>query len=205
MSTREPIPPPLPVDPPPAKRKLRAWQKALLVSACLPALLAIAAVVLRITGVWQHYRVPTGAMSPAIKPGDQVFVTQLDATTTPLTRGTIIVFRTEGIPQIRQSTYYTQRVAGLPGERIEIQRNRVVANGVAMPLHNAGGEIVYQNHGDLNSPAKSIQVPADCCFVLGDNSADSFDSRSYGPIPLKAIVGRVRYCYLPRDRAGEVK
>jgi len=46
---------------------------------------------------------------------------------------------------------------------------------------------------------KKITVPNGHCFVLGDNREDTEDSRDFGPVPLRDIVGKVAYIYYPAE------
>ena len=74
-----------------------------------------------------------------------------------------------------------KRVLGLPGDRVEIRAGKLCVNGE--PL------------ADASSPPTEMKgawtVPAGQFFVLGDNRAHSHDSRSFGPVELRRILGRV--------------
>ena len=68
------------------------------------------------------------------------------------------------------------------------------ANDNRRPLANLNGEIVYTNMSNshfLSSPNETVVVPSGHYFLLGDNSAHSFDSRFLGFVPAKSITGRV--------------
>ena len=76
-------------------------------------------------------------------------------------------------------------MVGLPGDEIEVRGGEVFVNGEAfeeMPSVERGGK-------DL-SPTT---VPENHCFVLGDNRANSRDSRYIGPVPMIALVGRLAW------------
>ncbi|XP_043712092.1 mitochondrial inner membrane protease subunit 2-like isoform X2 [Telopea speciosissima] len=51
----------------------------------------------------------------------------------------------------------------------------------------------------------ALKIPEGHCWVEGDNSASSLDSRSFGPIPLSLVQGRVTHIIWPPQRVGEVK
>ncbi|KAJ4972078.1 hypothetical protein NE237_005177 [Protea cynaroides] len=51
----------------------------------------------------------------------------------------------------------------------------------------------------------ALKIPEGHCWVEGDNSASSLDSRSYGPIPLGLVEGRVTHIIWPPQRFGEVE
>lgn len=58
------------------------------------------------------------------------------------------------------------------------------------------GTISVHNSG---ANFRMMKVPDGHCFVLGDNRGNSRDSRQLGPIPLRDVMGRVEYIYLPAE------
>ncbi len=52
----------------------------------------------------------------------------------------------------------------------------------------------------MGLPAKSVRVPADEAFVIGDNACDSSDSRRFGPIPDSSVIGRAFVTVWPWSR-----
>jgi signal peptidase I len=92
---------------------------------------------------------------------------------------------------------YLKRVVGLPGESIAIERGVVSVDGVTLAES-------YGPHLDTTD-MKAVVVPAGCLFVLGDNRGDSDDSRSLGPIPESAVIGRAAVVAWPPDRARAIR
>lgn len=87
-----------------------------------------------------------------------------------------------------------KRVIGLPGDVIEIHDGQVFVNGQPLnepylPNRTAG------SYGPTTVPPLNI-------FVLGDNRNFSNDSRSFGTVPLKSVVGRAWFSYWPIDQIG---
>jgi signal peptidase I len=86
--------------------------------------------------------------------------------------------------------HYIKRIAAVEGDRIAIKAGRAIVNGMAV-------EEPYVEEGATGGPFADIpeaQVPAGCVFVLGDNRANSVDSRdsvAHGPVPLSNLIGRV--------------
>lgn len=119
-----------------------------------------------------------------------------------------------------------KRVVGLPGERIELRNNVVILNGSAVEYKPIAEELLRdvaaadrENHlfaseqlpGQVHAVAAFPQVPArrdfgpyhvpeGHYFMMGDNRDDSFDSRYYGPVERKRIVGRATAVALSFDR-----
>lgn len=105
------------------------------------------------------------------------------------------------------ATFYVERVAGEPGDRVCISEGKLFVNNKHALLSNSVGQIVYDLPPQvaLFPPTTELTVPNGCYFVLGDNSTNSFDSRFWGSVPRKNIIGRISFCYWPPQRAGKVK
>jgi signal peptidase I len=90
-----------------------------------------------------------------------------------------------------------KRVIGLPGDVIDIHDGQVMVNGRPLdePYLSARTSGTY---GPTTVPPLHI-------FVLGDNRGSSNDSRSFGTIALKDVVGRAGFSYWPPDQAGFVR
>ena len=91
-----------------------------------------------------------------------------------------------------------KRVIGLPGERVEIRHGVVLVNG--HPL----AEPYVARDPRASDDFAPITVPPDSYFVLGDNRRNSYDSRYWGFVPRRAIVGRALLIYLSVDGPGDV-
>jgi signal peptidase I len=91
---------------------------------------------------------------------------------------------------------YIKRVVGMPGDRIAIRGGHVVRNGVAAaePFANACSEPVCN--------LREIVVPRGSYFLMGDNRGNSNDSRYWGPVPRRWIIGKAVATYWPPDRIG---
>jgi len=90
--------------------------------------------------------------------------------------------------------YFIMRVAGIPGDSIMIKEPRLYVNGV---VAEEVAHIDYQGN-------YQVEVPPGKYFILGDNSWNSYDSRSWGLLDEKDIFGRPFLRYWPPDRAGKV-
>lgn len=104
--------------------------------------------------------------------------------------GEIIVFRFPGEPR----RDFVKRVIGLPGDRIEIVDGRVTINGAVYTEP-------YVN-GPFSTNMASMTMQEGEYFVMGDNRAHSNDSRSWGPVPEKNVVGKVWLVYWPFSEMG---
>jgi len=154
----------------------------------------VVAVVLR-AFVIQTFFIPSGSMEPTLKIGDRILVDKLSYHLHGVGRGDIIVFKTPPaevgkcagppVPDL------VKRVIGLPGEEISSRGNTVLING--KPL----AEPWLPRHDPLGQPITPTRIPANRYFVMGDNRANSCDSRDWGLVPRSSIVGRVVAVFWP--------
>ena len=147
--------------------------------------------------------------------GDHMFVNKLIFRVSEPRRGDVIVFKTKGIPSLKQDTIYIKRLVGLPGETIRIDPPYVSVNGTRLMEPPIFREIAEGRNGFggyhlaisnsttaayLSSPASEITLGPEEYLVLGDNGKNSLDGRYFGPIKRNAILGRAFYIYAPAER-----
>lgn len=108
------------------------------------------------------------------------------------------------------SQTFVKRVVGLPGDHLKIVNGFVYRDGhkeqLAYNLHDAQSNPLFQSCsagalGDCTFK-KAITVPAGEYYMMGDNRGDSLDSRYWGPVPQKWIIGVAFATYWPLDRIG---
>jgi len=180
--------------------------KVIIGLAMLPACFVGALILLRLCNLIRPFSVPTGAMIPAVSPGDHILMEGFTFLFGKPHRGDIVVFRTAGIESLPQDQFYVKRIAGEPGDHVRISEGKLFINDKPVSLSNALGEIVYNlPWGNEKSAKTDVTVPRGCYFVLGDNSTNSLDSRYWGSVPRGNIIGRVAYCYFPPQRRGRVE
>lgn len=159
----------------------------------------------RICGLVRTFVVSTGGMTPTISAGDKILMENVTFLKREPRRGDIVVFDTTGISGLRQDSFFVQRVAGEPGDRVRITEGKLYINERRLSLSNATGEIVYIAP-PIGAPGHiQTTVPENTYYTLGDNPANSLDSRYFDCVPRKNIIGRIIYCYSPAKRAGPVK
>ncbi|HUY05098.1 MAG TPA: signal peptidase I, partial [Candidatus Paceibacterota bacterium] len=110
-------------------------------------------------------------------------------------RGDVIVFRYP----LNPSVFYIKRIIGLPGETVSIVRGNVTITAAD------GTNIILNEPYIVDEDAtytKKVTLGAGEYFVMGDNRPNSSDSRVWGVLPRKDIIGRVDLRILPIDRSG---
>lgn len=132
------------------------------------------------TFVAEPVRIASASMAPGLVEGDVVLVSRSAPDVEDLERGDLVVFDD---PRDHRRTL--KRVVGLPGEEV------VVLDGV---LH-VDGRPVSEPWVDPDtvdgSYTRTFRVPPDHVLVLGDNRANSVDSRDYGAVAAEDLRGRV--------------
>lgn len=186
------MPLPFNLDRSKVKSELREWLEAIVIA-------LIMALVIR-AFVVQAFKIPSGSMYPTLKIGDRLFVNKFIYRFRDPQRWDIIVFKYPEDP----SKDFIKRLIGLPGETIEIRNGLLLVNGIKQFLPNEILGNVYYNteEGDYGAINQKIVVPPDHYYVLGDNSGNSRDSRMWGFVSKKELVGRAFVRWWPPQRIG---
>jgi signal peptidase I len=110
-------------------------------------------------------------------------------------RGDIVVFHYPGNPD----EDYIKRVIGLPGDTVEVRDQHVYVNGVQL-----NEPYLHEECSQDMCPDESWELGPDDYFVMGDNRNHSSDSRRFGPVNRRYIVGEVLIRYWPPSDWGIV-
>ena len=132
------------------------------------------------------------SMAPHITSGEVVLINTIAYRLGKPARGDVIAFR-HNAPSPET---YIKRVIGLPGDRVRIDSGRVIVNGVAL-------EEPYVRFADRRT-FNEVTVPENSLYVLGDNRADSDDSRFWGFVQQDQVLGKVFAGIWPVARLGAI-
>lgn len=187
------------------KSQLREWAESIVIAVLL-ALLIRAFVV-------QAFKIPSGSMIPTFEVGDRIFVNKfvygaripftnirLPALAQPK-RGDIIVFVSPETPK----KDFVKRLIAVGGERVEIRYGGIYIDGKPAEDEASINSVTYYNRGDYGKEGEPAEVPNDSYYVLGDNSASSRDSRYWGFVPKKNVIGKAILIYWPLNRIRILK
>ena len=133
--------------------------------------------------LFQPFIVKGQSMEPNFENSNYLIVDELSYRFRDPQRGEVVVFR---YPR-NISQRFIKRIIGLPGEKIEIEAGVVMMNGKILD------ESKYLLLGVQTSGDIQISLDENEYFVLGDNRISSFDSRQWGTLPRKNIIGRVYF------------
>lgn len=162
--------------------------------------------------------------------GDFVFVNRWLWNFRHPRRGEIMVFSTNGITALQQGTHYIKRMTGLPNESIRIKAPDLIVDGKVVrepermaqiagrqPVRPGGPAYTGFNPSGTRQvflPGKSLADENDIVhlkggqyYAMGDNSFNSFDSRYWGPVPERNLLGPATTVYWPftSPRAGRIR
>ena len=162
------------------------------------------------------FRIPSESMVPTLQIGQRVLVDRVSFRFSDPDRGDIVVFKppagqpsvcgverpsdqpcAEGTPE-RSDTNFIKRVVGLPGDRLKVVEGSVYINGNRQdePFARLDSECPT-----CNLP-REITIPDGEYYMMGDNRGESADSREWGPVPKKWIIGKAFMTYWPPGRIG---
>ena len=135
----------------------------------------------------QPFFVKGASMEHTFEDGDYLIINEIGLYFSEPKRGDVVVFRYPEDPK----QYFIKRVIGLPNETVEINGNKVkIFRGggfAAITLEESG----YLDSGQVTEGELKIQLGEDEYFVMGDNRLHSSDSRRWGPLERRFIVGKV--------------
>jgi signal peptidase I len=170
---------------------------------------AVAIVLLVKAFVVNPYRIPSSSMEPTLhcaRPGnecearfsDRVLANRFIYHFRTPQRGEIVVFTTPPRACGVGGTF-VKRVIGLPGEKLEVRLIRgdgyVFINGKRLDE-----PYIREDRRQVRSSFGPITVPKDHYFMMGDNRESSCDSRDWGSLPRKNLIGKVFATYWPPQR-----
>jgi signal peptidase I len=198
-------------------RRNRAFEVAFTIALALVLALAMQAYAVK------PYRIPSPSMEPTLQIGDRVLVNRLSHHLGAQPNvGQIVVFHPpegaeaspprcgDGVESLGRrsacsrptdnpsSQTYVKRVVGVSGDRIAVRRGHVVRNG-RLQWEPFAADCGAGAECDLPEP---VTVPEGFVFLMGDNRGASADSRLWGPVPVRWVIGEAVIVYWPPGRSG---
>jgi signal peptidase I len=198
-------------------RRSKAFELAFTVAVALVLALSVQAYAVK------PYRIPSASMEPTLQVGDRVLVNRFSHRLGSEPQlGDIVVFHPpsgadavpprcgtpgqgEGSPTpcsrptpAASSQTFIKRVVGIGGDRIAIRHGHVVRNG---KLEREPFVAACGSGWECNVP-RSITVPRDAVYLMGDNRGLSEDSRFWGPVPVSRVIGEAVVVYWPPGDLG---
>jgi signal peptidase I len=167
----------------------------------------------RWVNIGKHVKKGERVLSFDVLTGDQLFVDRISYHFVRPNVGSGFVFRTDNIrsPYMTDrvtgkqiESYYIKRLVGVPGDRLEIRDSTLFRNGEPISGSsafdkNANKEGLYRGYVAVEELGRGthVDVSENGYYAMGDNSNDSQDSRYWGEVPYKDVVGRPLFIYYP--------
>ena len=150
--------------------------------------------------LFQPFIVSGSSMVPNLQSGDYLIVDEISYRFSPPQRGDVIVFDASFIPNY-SGERFIKRVIGLPGETVDVANGKVeiIKNGKTTVLDEKYLPNDLQTYGD-----KNVTLQANQYFVLGDNRQYSYDSRYWGVVDSKYIIGKAFLRIFPITQLAEI-
>ena len=155
---------------------------------------AAAAVLAVVVLLAEPMRIESGSMAPTLDAGERVLVEKRAYRASAPRRGDLVVFSAP-----RSGETMLKRVVAVAGDTVGIEDGRLVVNGDVRrePYTDADAiDSVYFG---------PVKVRPSHVFVLGDNRANSRDSRAFGAVPRRDVIGRAATRLWPLARAGAIR
>jgi signal peptidase I len=160
------------------------------------ALIALVIVIPFRIYIAQPFIVSGSSMFPTFHNGEYIIVDQITYRMEEPKRGDVVIFRYPNDP----SKFFIKRIIGLPGEIVQL------ANGITTIINPKTHEKTVLDEEylvtDKTDDHLSITLSPSEYFVMGDNRSASSDSRVWGPVPEKNLVGRALIRLLPLNSIG---
>lgn len=163
----------------------------------------------------ESFKIPSASMEPSVMTGDVLFANKrYNCPQCPdaIERGDIGIF----VYPNNRTQYYIKRIIALPGDRVEINQQQVFVNGRPLshgvPEQQEGKVIVSEQLGKAEYQVQwytsdtedmiELIVPSGQVFVMGDNRSKTRDSREFGPVPMRDVVGKAQQIWYSKGEEG---
>jgi len=145
----------------------------------------------------QPHEVKGNSMEPNFHNNEYILTDKISYKFKDPVRGEVIIFNAPTNPDVD----YIKRVIGLPGERVKVEKGYVYVNDVKLSEPYLR-DLTNLFPGSFLQEGVDITVPENNLFVMGDNRPHSSDSREFGPIPRRLIIGHAVIRYWPINVIG---
>jgi signal peptidase I len=178
----------------PMKRFLTsAWETAEVV------IIALVTVFVIRTFIAQPFLVSGASMEPTFHNGNYLLIDELTYRFREPQRGEVIIFRYPG----DEKEFFIKRIIGLPHETLTIADNQITITTTSGETINLAES--YLTESTRTFGEKTVTIEEGEYFVMGDNRSNSFDSRNWGPLKEKEIVGIARLRLFPFSQISALR
>ena len=145
----------------------------------------------------QPHEVKGSSMEPTFQNNEYIITDKISYRFGKPNRGDVVIFKAPVNPDVD----YIKRIIGLPGETVMVQSGRIYIDG-KMLNEPYLEDLTPIFPGGFIKEGVVVSIPENHYFVMGDNRPHSSDSREFGPIEKKLIIGRAVFRYWPINNLG---
>lgn len=158
---------------------------------------AVVVVVILLTFVFRLVNIDGPSMKNTLQNDDKVIITNFMYT--PEVGDIVVIPASEQYPKP-----IIKRIIALEGQQVYIDytKNEVYVDGILLKEDYVSSEIDVDNPDSLEATPLSLTVPEGEAFVMGDNRAQSLDSRRFGCIKTADIIGKAQFVIFPFNHFG---
>lgn len=152
----------------------------------------------------QPHQVNGQSMVPTFQSGEYVLTDKVSYRVGQPERGDVVVFHAPPAANCPVGTGcdFIKRILALPGDTVEVRDDSIIVNG--QPLNESYIPEEFETLPGAFTRDRAITLGPDEYFVSGDNRPYSSDSRAWGPIQKRDIVGKAFFRYWPADKIGAI-
>lgn len=151
--------------------------------------------------LFRPFQVSGNSMDPTFFDKEYILTNIIALKFTKPKLGDVIVFKAPPDPE----KDYIKRVIAIPGDTISIKNGDIYVNGERLDQSQFLQGSVKTYGGSFLKEGEVVSVPPNSYFVMGDNRSGSSDSREWGFVPIKSIIGKSFFAYWPLDKMGLIK
>lgn len=148
----------------------------------------------------QPHKVSGASMEPNFHDKDFILTDKVTYKFNEPKHGDIIVFKNPN----NEAQDFIKRIIALPGDKIMLKEGHIYINGDLVKESYLDSNLVTRS-GAFLSEGKEITVEENDLITLGDNRNNSYDSKDWGYLPMKNIIGKAFFRYWPLQRIGLIK
>lgn len=151
--------------------------------------------------LFRPFQVNGESMMPTFKNGEYILTNIISLRFNAPHKGDVIVFKSP----TDEDKDFIKRIIAVPGDTVMVQNGAVFVNGQKLDESSYLPPDFQTQQGAFLTEGVSKTVPEDTYFVMGDNRSNSSDSRTWGFLPKKEIIGRSIFVYWPVDVMRTIK
>lgn len=140
-------------------------------------------------------------MYPNFHDGEYVLTNLISLRFSEPKKGDVVVFKSP----VEEDKDFIKRIIGVPGDTVSILDGQVLVNGEILDQSKYLSNSLETSPGSFLQEGEIVSVPEEQYFVMGDNRPYSSDSREWGFVAKKSVIGISFFVYWPLNKIGRIE